>query len=139
VRGDVGEIEEKRLLRLRDRLFDKLQRAVGEVVGDVEVVRWIDDLPAVFELELGADFQGFLEIDAAAGRSAPEAVEAAVERLVAGAGADVPLAGHERRVSGGFENLGEGGGAAVQLPLIAGETGGRGHRTDARLVRIEPG
>ena len=55
------------------------------------------------------------------------------------AGADVPLAGHEGGVTGGPENLGEGGGAAVQLSFVSGERPGLHHVADARLVRVEAG
>src|SRR5262249_44479889 len=54
---------------------------------------------------------------------------------------DVPLADHVGAVPGGPQNLGDGGGVAVQVAAVAGEPGPPvfRHVADARLVRVEAG
>ena len=128
VRRRMGEVQEERLGRARCLAFaDHRDRPGGELVGQVEVVRVAVDVDLMVVLD-----QPVRLVEVGERVEDPEeSVEAALQwprmhRAVGGdigVAAQVPLAGHHRRVAGGAQDLRRGGDVVGEFAAIAGEPG----------------
>ncbi len=136
VRRGESHVEEERILPAAVAV-DVADGVIGDGVGVVEVRRIRLD-----QLVVAGESDG---VPVAAGPV--DGAEVVVEAALAGpvvfvALADrghMPLAAHERRVTGGFERLSDGDALAVQVAAIAGQPEVAHHVADAGLVGVEAG
>lgn len=139
MRGDVGQVQEEGDVGAPGGLSDELDRPVGEHVGHVAVVGKLGGLRSMDKKHLGAEFQRFFEIHAAAARRAPVAVETAIRRPVPGLRSDMPFADHQRGIASGPQRLGQCDALFAQPAPIGRQSVIARHVADADAVRIAAG
>ena len=120
VRGRIGRVGEYGLLA---RHFAKeVQHQVGEVIGGEAPGRPcdLDAVGAEVRARIRRHQWTTVEMLRAALQERETAVEAAGRWQVGGLKTDMPLAGHQRRVAGIAQQLGDCDDALVQVTLVAG-------------------
>lgn len=131
----IGEVEEIGI-GLGGGFADHADGVIGEGVGHVKV-GVIGGVGFGVKGHFAAAAQ--FEVAGGAGDEAEVAVEAAVGGPVGAGLADVPFAGHECGVAGGFEGFGEGDRLVVEIALVGGEAAVLDHVADAGLVGVAAG